>query len=381
MAAIQKIDVLHLIGTLAAGGAERNLYYLAPCMARSKLRYGICCLLRRGEFADEIESLGVPVFEIGYRRRYLVRTVLALRKLLKQRNVTVLHTHLYESGFVGRLAGWLAGTPVIITHEHGKTLWKKWYHRWFERFALHFTDLRIAVSQDIVNLRMRYEATPPSKIRLVYNAVDPRAFEVAPEVRRVKRTELGIDDSFVVGTVGRLVVAKSYDLLLEVAREICAKRPNVRFVLVGDGPLAGELSQMRDSYNLQERFILLGRRTDIPELMAAIDLYIISSRREGLPLALIEAMMSARPIVSTAVGGIPDTLTHSCDGILVEPGNKAALVGAVDALIDNRSRMEVLGQNARKKAIERYSPERVLAELEMIYEEIFEAKGIPRPSQ
>jgi glycosyltransferase involved in cell wall biosynthesis len=376
MADRHKIDVLHLIGTLSPGGAERNLYYLAESMAGSRLRYGICCLVERGEFAGEIEGRRLPVFNLEFRKRYFLRTVLRLRKLLKENRVTVLHTHLYYPGMIGRIAAWLAGVPVVITHEHGKTLWKRWYHRAFERLAVGRTDLRIAVSQDIMNLRMRTESTPPERIRLVYNAVDPSHLEVDEATRKKTRKALGVDNFMVVGTIGRLVDAKSYDLLLEVARQVCDRKPYVRFILAGAGPLEKELIERRDALGLGELFLFLGQRRDIPELLAATDLYVISSKREGLPISLIEAMMAGKPVVSTAVGGIPDTLTQACDGILVEPGNRDALAQAITDLIDNRPRMEVLGQNARKKAIKRYSPGKVLAELEAIYAEILGRKGL-----
>jgi glycosyltransferase involved in cell wall biosynthesis len=376
MARQQAIDVLHVIGALSPGGAERNLFYLAPQFARSKFRYGICCLTERGKFADEVERLGVPVFELGFRKRYAVSTILRLAKMLKEMRVRVVHTHLFTCGVIGRIAAWRARTPVIITHEHGKTLWKKWHHRFFERVAIRRTDLRIAVSTDIMNLRLKHEKTPPSKIRVVFNAVEPADFVVDDARRAAKRKELEIDNSFVIGTVGRLVKAKSYDLLLEVAREVCSRKPEVRFVIVGDGPLRRLLEHTRDSLDLREKVHLLGTRADIPELMAAMDLYIISSRREGLPVALIEAMMAGKPIVATGVGGIPETLAHDRDGIIVAPGSKDALSDAILGLIDDPEKMRRIASNARRKAVVTYSPETVLAEIELIYRELLADKGI-----
>ncbi len=376
MARKDRLDVLHLIGTLSPGGAERNLYYLAPYLQKSRLRYGICCLARRGQFADDVQRLGLPVFELGYRKRHFIRTVLRLTRMLKEMRVSVLHTHLFECGLVGRLAAWLAGVPVIIVHEHGKTLWKKWYHRLFERVAIHRTDLRIAVSKDIMRLRLEHEKTPPSKIRVVFNVVDPDMFEVDDRRRHQKRQELGLDDSFVVGTVGRLIEAKAYDLLLEVARQVCNVKPDVRFVLVGDGPLAAQLENLRQDLGLADKVLMLGQRSDIPEIMAAIDLYIITSRREGLPVTLIEAMMAGKTIVSTAVGGIPDTLSHNEDGIIVEPGNKDALVEAILKVMDDPETMQRLGTHARTTAVVRYAPGEVLGQLETIYEDLLLSKGV-----
>jgi glycosyltransferase involved in cell wall biosynthesis len=367
MADPQEIDVLHLIGTLSPGGAERNLYYLAPHMAKSRFRYGICCLVRRGDFAADIEAAGVPVWELGFRRRYTFSAIWRLSRLLKQKRVKVLHTHLYLPGMIGRLAGLMAGTPVMITHEHGKTLWKKWYHRLFERLMLPLTDLRIAVSEDILRLRLEREHTPRSKMRLVFNAADPVRFQASEALRLQKRRQLGVEGCFVVGTVGRLVDAKSFDLLLEVARDVCAKRPDARFMIVGEGPLGEELKRLAGSYGIAEKVLFTGQRMDIPALLAAMDLYLVTSKREGLPLALIEAMMSAKPIVATFVGGIPDAVSHDMDGLLVGPGDRAALVGAVLSLCADPDRRCRLGAAARQTALRQYAPEKVLDELESIY--------------
>ena len=374
MTSVDQIDVLHLIGSLSPGGAERNLYYLARSMAASKFRYGIACLMRRGELASEIEALGIPIFELGYRQRKILLTVIKLAGLLRHYRVRVLHTHLFESGLVGRLAGWFAGTPVIITHEHGKTLWKRWYHRLFERLAIYGTDLRIVVSKDIMDLRMRLEATPPQKLRLVYNAVDPEPFIEAESQRPRKRSELGFNDEFVVGTTGRLVHAKAFDVMLEVAREVAHCNSKVRFVIIGEGPLRDDLERLKFSLGLEGIVTFLGKRSDVPELLAALDLYLMTSRREGLPLSLIEAMLAARPIVATAVGGIPDTLTDRVDGILVPSDDVEAIARAVVDLAADADLRRALGSAARKKAIERYSPGNILSQLEAIYTDFLSKK-------
>ena len=379
MATEEEIDVLHLIGSLSQGGAERNLYYLASWMAKSRFRYGICCLTMKGQFAAEIEGIGVPVFDLRYRRRSTLSAIARLRSLLKAKRVRVLHTHLFECGVIGRLAAWLAGVPAIITHEHGKTLWKKWYHRWFEMLAIHGTDLRIAVSEDIRNLRLRYEHTPPEKISVIVNAVEPAMFDLVEAGREAKRKELGLEGSFVVGTVGRLVEAKCYDLFLEVARDVCAVRPEVKFLLVGDGHLRSSLTTLRDSLGLAQRVVMAGARNDIPELLAAMDLYMITSEREGLPITLIEAMMAAKPIVATAVGGIPETLTDGEDGVLVRAGDRRALAEATLGLMADPGRRLAMGRKAKEKATEKYSARAVLETLEGTYASILKRKGMDVP--
>jgi glycosyltransferase involved in cell wall biosynthesis len=372
----QTIDVLHVIGSLSTGGAERNLCYLAPFFHRSELSYGICCLIRRGEFADEVEEAGVPVFDLRFRMRSSILSILRLAALLRKKKVKVLHTHLFTTGVVGRLAALLAGVPVVITHEHGNTPWKRWHHTMFERWAIHFTDLRIAVSQEIMDMRIEQEGTPRSKMCIVPNAVEPTRFEVDDATRHATRQEIGLDDCFIIGRIGRLVESKCHDLLLDAAREVCGKKPEVRFILVGDGPSTPGLERLRESYGLTGKVHFLGRRTDVPELLAAIDLYVITSRWEGLPLALLEAMMAGKPIISTSVGAIPGALRDNEDGILIRPNCKEDLVESLLALIDDPQRMRLLGANARKRAMAKFSPGVVLGELEDIYRKILAGKGI-----
>ncbi len=374
-----RIKVLHLIGTLSPGGAERNLYYLAPNFAKSEFSYSICCLMRKGSMAEEIENYGVPVYELGFRRRYTIQTILKLKRLLKEKQITILHTHLFEPGFIGRIAAWLAGTPVIITHEHGKTLWKRWYHRLFERLALARTDMRIVVSRDIMQLRALREGTPASKLVLIENAVDPRPFEIAQSRRAQVRQKLGLDGYFVIGTVGRLIEAKCYDKLLQVAANVYDANQSVRFLIIGDGPLSKRLRQLAKELKVGGVVKFLGQRDDIPDLLSAIDLYVITSQREGLPVSLIEAMMAGKPIVATAVGGIPEAISSGKDGILIEPARTEQMHETILKLIESPDERERLGANAKEKALRKYSPESVLAKIENLYREILSRKAIPLP--
>jgi glycosyltransferase involved in cell wall biosynthesis len=373
---MKKMRVLHLIGSLSTGGAERNLYYLGPHFKSSRFEHSICCLTVRGENADELERAGVTIYELGYRRRFFVRTVLRLAGLLKRENITVLHTHLFDCGVVGRLAGWLARTPVIVVHEHGKTLWKKWYHHLFERLALKGTDMRIVVSEDIRQLRRRHEHTPDSKMVLIENAVDPAKFNLEGSVREAKRRELDVEDCFVVGTVGRLVAAKAFDLFLDVAAGVLAVNARTRFVIVGDGELRASLENRARGLGIGDKVVFLGKRPDIPEILSALDLYLITSVREGLPVSLIEAMMAAKPIVSSAVGGIPEVLAGGKSGVLVGSGERAALVEAVTNLMGDPGKREALGREAHRVALMGYSPEVVLGKLDSLYSRLIEAKGL-----
>jgi glycosyltransferase involved in cell wall biosynthesis len=235
--------------------------------------------------------------------------------------------------------------------------------------------LRIAVSADIRNLRLAEEHTHPAKIVVVGNAVEPSGFDLPETVRGRMRSELGLGSQIVVGTVGRLVEAKAYDFLMEVAAIVCAARPDVRFVLVGKGHLERDLLKLRDSLGLADRVTFLGARSDIPEILSAVDIYVITSRREGLPITLLEAMMAAKPVIATSIGGIPEVLEDRGDGILVPSGDRQAMADAILALAADPGRRDALGRRAREKAIARYSARAILETLEATYASILGGKG------
>ncbi len=376
MSSEKGIDVVHLIGSLSAGGAERGLYYLAPFLAKSKFRYAIVCLLRKGEFAPSVEAVGVPVLEMCYRKRYTIQTVMKLAKFLRENRVKILHAHLYHNAFIGRLSAWLAGTPIIIVHEHGMHSWKKWYHRLFERIALIRTDLRLAVSKQIAEDRMERERTPPSKIRIVPCAVDSSEFEIAATMRMAKRQELGLENSIVVGSIGRLIRIKGADLLIEVASVVKQIDKRIKFLIVGSGLLEQDMRSQIVTRDLSDTVFMLGRRTDVPELFAAIDIYLIPSRGEGAPVTLFEAMAAGKPVIATRVGGIPDIIEDGENGILVPPEDSNAMANAILRLANDDDLRDKLGKNARKKFAESYSSEAILSKIEALYDELLEKKGL-----
>ncbi|MGQ9603057.1 MAG: glycosyltransferase [bacterium] len=372
-----RIDVVHLIGFLAAGGAERNLYYLAPHLAKSKFRYAIVCLFTKGEFAPIVESTGVPVFELRYRQRFTIQTIIRLTRFLRRNKVKILHAHLFHAAFIGRIAAWLAGTPIIIDHSRGLYPPKRWYHRFFERLAIIIrTDLRLSVSNEIANDMVENEWTPRSKIRIVTSGVDPDHFQVPEDIRCSTRKALGLEGCIVIGTIGRLIEAKGFDLLIEVASLLREQDNRIKFLLIGYGPLEDSLRSEILRRNLSDCIYMLGKRTDIPALLSAMDIYLTTSRSEGVPVTLFEAMAAGKPIVATSVGGIPDVIEDGKDGILVPSRDPEAIARAIMRLLNDKALAESLVANARKKFLENYSTQAVLSKMENIYAELIEKKGI-----
>jgi glycosyltransferase involved in cell wall biosynthesis len=276
--------------------------------------------------------------------------------------------------------GKLAGVPVILTTEHGMTLWKKRHHLLLERLANRFTDKMIAVSEDIRQRRIHDEGAPSGKIITIPNAVDMERFGPMNSRERMRK-ELGIGTSYpVVGTVARLVTAKRLDYLLEAARTVCEAVPRARFLIIGDGPLREELEGQALNLDLiPENVRFLGSRQDIPELLSSVDIFVLSSEREGLPVSLLEAMAASRPVVATQVGGIPQVIEDGHNGLLVSAHDPAGLAKAILTLIEDSTLRESVAREGYQTVKARFSADVIGRQITVLYDDLLEKNGVHSP--
>lgn len=305
---------------------------------------------------------------LNFRLRYLPVSLGKLVFLLRQENAQIVHTHGFTPGVWGRVAAWLAGVPIIIAHEHGKTLWKKHHHLLFERFANRFTDLRIAVSRDILERRQQLEHTPASKMIVLSNGVDLDQFQPGDPARIAR--ELGLESfEFVIGTVGRLVEAKAYHDLIDAFACVRQKMEKSCLLFIGDGPLRSFLENYAREKNLTS-VIFLGAREDIPQLLCALNVFVLTSIREGLPVALLEAMAARLPVVATAVGGIPEVLEDGKNGFLVPPNSPEKIAEKIIELSQSQKLRDNLVSAAFGTIRQCYSIQKTTAVIEHIYNQL-----------
>lgn len=370
-----RIDVLHIIPSLPLGGAENQLLTLAPVLNNDYFRVHVCCLRHEGILADKLRARGINVFSLNMRLRYWPIAVYKLYRLIQQLRPKIVHTHLYEAGVWGRVVAKIAGVPVILTTEHGMTLWKKCHHLLLERILNCFTDRMIAVSEDIRQRRIHHEGYSPEKIIMIPTAVDIKRFNQI-NAREQVRTELGIESSSpIIGTVARLVEAKRLDCLLEAAHLVCETIPQARFLIIGDGPLRDELEGQALQLNLAPQNVkFMGSRHDIPELLSTFDIFILSSEREGLPVSLLEAMAASKPVVATRVGGIPQVIEDGHNGLIISPHNPIGLAKAIFALIENNALRESLAREGYRTVDSHFSVDVVSHQIISLYDTLLENK-------
>lgn len=368
----RRLNVCLCLPRLKIGGAEVQVLGLLGHLDRARFRVTLVTFMPGDERMErEAERHVDDHVRLGFRWRRLPVAFARLVRLLRRQRIDVLHCHLALTDVIGRLAGIVAGVPVLLTTEHGKHLWKGRAHLLLERLLSRRTAARICVSRDILEIRRERERTPAEKLVFIPNAVDPAAFEPG-RGRAAVMADLGWppEDDLVL-SVGRLVSAKHYPRLVEAAGMLRERRPRTRLLLVGEGPCREEIERRRDELELGDLVSLAGSRTDIPDLLGAADVFVLSSIREGLPVSLLEAMAAGKGIVATRVGGIPDAVADGKSALLVEQDDPAALAGAIARLLDDRELRGRLGEAAKQTIAERYAFDGIGARIGDLYVDLF----------
>jgi glycosyltransferase involved in cell wall biosynthesis len=352
-----------MIDSLRYGGAERQfvntLNYL-PYETK------VAIILQPQEPADLYPLLhsGTSVFWIGVRRRYLPYYIWKIACLLQQLRIDVLHTHMFYTNLYGTLAARMAKVPVVITAEHGKNLWKNTFHHWIERNIISpGSAVRICASEDILCIRRDMEGISPDKLMYIPNGTEIPAPVIRSDSRPV-----------IIGTVGRFVAAKDYLTLIRAAAILRDASCEFRLYLIGDGPIRSELEREIAALELQPFVQMPGFQHDVGSWLARFDMFVMSSIREGQPVALLEAMASGLPVVATRVGGIPSTVQHGREGILVEPGDPAALATALRVLVDNFVKRRRFGEKARERVVREFSIQAVCDRYVKLYQTLWSRK-------
>jgi glycosyltransferase involved in cell wall biosynthesis len=243
---------------------------------------------------------------------------------------------------------------------------------------LGITDKRICVSRDILEIRRSREGTPDEKLEYVPNAVDPADFERSGRGRASIMAEFGWGPAEpLVLSVGRLVSAKDYPVLVDALHLVRQRVEGVKALIVGEGDCRTQIASRIGLHGLEEAVKLAGSRRDVRDLIAAADLFVLSSVREGLPVSLLEAMASRKAIVATGVGGIPDAVTDGENGILVPPGNPEALADAIVRLLDDADVRRSLGSAAADEVQRRFSIRITAGRVGEIYSDLYRRKKGP----
>src|SRR4051794_15156164 len=321
----RKVRVLQVIDQLGEAGAEQLLYTFSTRMDRARFEMHVCGLRRwpRPKIAPDLRAQGYPVLELNQQNAYALPILLTLADYIRREKIDIIHTHLLAGDIMGRMAGFLTRRPVVSTIHNGRVDLDKdpIHQQWLERWTARLWCRRLTVVSTLLRDEVAdWFKLPHSRVLAIPNGIDTARFRPPPgfDGAALRREITGGDYRLVVN-VARLTPQKAQRHLVEAAARVVEGRPDVRFAVVGDGPLRGEVEALAAERGLGDRFIVTGIRTDIPQVLAASDLFVLSSDWEGMPLSLLEAMAAGCPVVTTHVGGVAEVLKDGVTGLLVPP--------------------------------------------------------------
>jgi glycosyltransferase involved in cell wall biosynthesis len=364
------LSIAHVLSSFEIGGQERVALDLARMQRSAGHRVLAISLAPSpdGPLAAAFQAADVMTETLTKRGPSVDPSLpMRLARLLGKHGCKLLHSHNPHALIYGAPAAVVAGVASIHT-KHGINPDGE-RRRWLRRRASHFVDAYVAVTTSLGRIALEHSECAPERLRVIPNGIDVQRFGPNREARQRIRGELGIDDNaWVVGSVGRLAPEKNQALLLDAVIPMLDQRRHL--LLVGDGPEAAALRERATASWRTDYVHFTGARQDIPDLLAACDAFALTSRSEGLPLVVLEAMASELPVVATAVGGLPDIIEDEVTGYLVESDDNAALTRRLAWLSTRPIQAQRVASCARQMVLDRHSLERMASEYESLYREV-----------
>jgi glycosyltransferase involved in cell wall biosynthesis len=382
-----RVPIVHVITKLELGGAQQNTLHTVGHLNRERFRPYL--ITGRGGLLDEEAASmnGVSTFFLPSLKREikplndaaaLKQIRAALRRIGSENNSAplIVHTHSSKAGILGRWAAWMEGVPIILHTFHGfgfndtqffliRSLFEA-MERWTSRITTHF----VVVSKANAQKAIRCGIASKERLTLIRSGIDLSRFQDMESQKGPNRRELGIDEGeLVVTMVGCLKPQKAPLDFVRMARIVMEAEPKSRFFLIGDGILRPKVEKAARQLGLTDRFTLLGWRRDIPRILSASDVMVLTSLWEGLPRAIPEAMAAGLPVVATRVDGTPEAVKDGVNGYLVEPGDVNGLAQKTIEILRDRNLRTSMGREGKRR-IGPFDIKEMVPRLEELYERL-----------
>jgi glycosyltransferase involved in cell wall biosynthesis len=364
------LRVLTLIDRpITSGGGERMASVIAERLDPARSERWLCSSRSSPAptFEAQLRTSGVRVLTLQRTSPAALWAWAPLVRLLRDERIDVLHAHKFGSNVWGTVVGRLARVPVVVAHEHSWSYEGQPVRRFLDREIVgRGADAFVAVSREDERRMVAVEGVDPKVIRFIPNGI-PEQHRRGNDVR----AELGIaPDAPVIGAVGQLREEKALDVLIDAAGRLAPRVDGLTVLLPGAGPEEAALREAAAGLDGTVRF--LGLRDDIPDVLAAMDVAVCCSHREGSPLSVMEYMAAGLPVVATRVGGVPDIVIDGEHGVLVAPGDAGAMAVALGELLGDPARREAMGARARERQREEFDLDVMVGRVQELYEELFE---------
>ena len=380
--------VVYLITDLDIGGAERSLFQLATRLPRDEFSIEVITLTGGGRVAKWLKEGGIPVTSLDIKRGWGLAAVFRLRRWLKNLRPDILHTFLFHANIMGRVAAAGLGVGAVISSVRVAERRFKW-HLALDWLSSPLMNLEVCVSEGVRRFTETRAKIPKRKLTVIPNGVDLAEFEEKDLGAPIQATRTGrrpsdirsslhlSPDAPLILTIGRLDRQKGISFFLQAAREILQEFPQARFLIVGRGPDEGKLISLTRNLGIKKAVRFLGFRDDVPEVLAAADIFVLASLWEGMPNVVLEAMASGKPVVGTQVEGTEELVIPGETGFLVPPADAKALARDICRLMRESDLARRMGQAARKRIQEHYTVQTMVERYAQLYRDILESKSPP----
>lgn len=366
---MKRVKVLQLISSGGYYGAENMLLNLcasqdaAGCENSLALFYNVH--VPNVEFFERARRRGISVRMVHCKGRVDLSTIRQIEEIIQEDGIDIIHAHGYKADLYGFAAAWRAGKPIVATCHNwvGGTAALGIYNH-LDRMVLKRFAALAAVS-DTVAQRLIDSGVSSARVKTIANGIDVQAFEQGEPL-----PELHMPDNKVIGMVARLDLQKGFEYLLRAVRELRGNFPDLKVAIVGDGPDRAAIESMIAEFGLQTNVMLAGQQSNMPGVYAAINIFVLPSLNEGLPMTILEAMAASKPVVATKVGAIPKVIQHGENGLLVEPKDVDGLRDALASLLADSELCRRTGAKAHEWVSRNYTSDAMAVKYRQFYDEV-----------
>ena len=372
--------VFFVLDSLNIGGTETQAVELARRLDPAHYRITLACLRARGPLAERLRGSAVELLEFhprgGMNSPGGIYQLLRMAAFLRREKFDIVHAHDLWANLLGVPAAWMARVPVILSSQRDlshlefyQTGNKKWLRR-----VQKLSHAVLANAGSIRDGLIAEEGFPPQKVRVIYNGVDMERFARAPHDRTLLLP--GIGNGKLVVLVGNMHTdVKGHPTLIAAAAEVVREFPDTRFLFVGDGAGRKDFEAQVAALGIQSNILFLGRRNDVPEVLACCDIAVLPSKAEGLPNAVLEYLAAGLPAIASNVGGNAEVIQDGVSGLLVPPGDSGALAQALLNVLRDPDLARRLGSGGQEHVRKNFSFERMIEQVDDLYTELLDRRG------
>lgn len=363
-----RVKVLHVTFNMAIGGTEQVIRQIIENSDKEKLCHEILCIDGTvGPIGRELKEKGIHIESIQRQSGTDFKLMQYIRRLIKQRNIDVLHCHQYTPYFYGVLSALWTDTRVIFT-EHGRFFPDRHNikRRWINPLLALATDNITAISRSTADAVAEYEYIPRNKIQIIYNGIKPIEVDDATRDDLLKELKL-LPDFRYIGTVSRLEPIKNQTMMINAFHSVKQKIPDLRLILIGDGAKMHDLKQLAENLDLKDDVIFTGFIDNPQKYISLFEIFLLSSFSEGTSMTLLEAMSLSKPCVVTGVGGNAEVIAHQKNGLVVPDNDAEKFSQAILSLLEDENKMHAYGKAGKEIFNKTFLAQKMVSDYQTMY--------------